>query len=121
MADRDGAQIIIGEETRIHGSCVHAYGSITIGKRCLIAGNCQIFDGNGHDLSIPDVKNRIHTTGGSKPVVIEDDVWLGSGVTVLPGVTIGQGTVVSAGSIVTQSLPALCVAGGNPAKVIKQF
>ncbi len=121
MADRDGAIIEIYEHTRIHGSYIHAYESITIGKRCLIAGNCQIFDGNGHDLSMSKLENRINTTGGSKPVGIEDDVWLGSGVTVLSGVTIGKGTVVSAGSIVTKSLPPMCVAGGNPAKVIREF
>ena len=121
MADRAGAEITIGDNTRIHGSCIHAYERIVIGKRCLIAANCQIFDGNGHDLSFPGVENRIKTVGGSKPVMIEDDVWLGSGVTVLPGVTIGRGSVVSAGSVVTKSIPAMCVAGGNPATVIKQF
>jgi acetyltransferase-like isoleucine patch superfamily enzyme len=51
-------------------------------------------------------------------VVIGADVWLGVRVTVLPGVTIGDGAVVGAGSVVTKSLPANCIAGGVPAKVI---
>jgi len=121
MADREGAEIIIGDQTRIHGSCIHAYDRITIGKRCLIAANCQIFDGNGHDLSFPDVENRIHTKGSSKPIVIEDDVWLGAGVMVLPGVTIGRGSVIAAGSIVTNSIPPLSIAAGNPASIRKTY
>jgi virginiamycin A acetyltransferase len=54
-----------------------------------------------------------------KEVVIEDDVWLGYNVTVLPGVTIGQGSVIGAGSVVTSDIPPYTVAVGNPAKVIK--
>jgi len=48
--DKVGAKIQIGKNTRIHGSCLHAYESIEIGENCLIAANCQIFDGNGHDI-----------------------------------------------------------------------
>ena len=56
-----------------------------------------------------------------KPVEIEDDVWLCEGVTVLPGVTIGRGTIVGARSVVTKSLPSMCIAAGNPAKVIRSY
>ena len=61
FADKPGATIRIGNNTRIHGTCIHAYQSIVIGNNCLIAANCQIFDGNGHDLSFPNVDNRINT------------------------------------------------------------
>jgi len=121
FADREGAEIKIGEKTRIHGTCIHAYESISIGKGCLIAGNCQIIDGNGHDLSFPDVENRIHTKGSSKPVVIEDYVWIGANSIVLPGVTIGRGSVISANSVVVKDIPPMVVAGGNPAVVIKNY
>ena len=47
LADRPGAEICIGENTRIHGSCIHAQQRIVIGRNCLIAGNCQVFDGGG--------------------------------------------------------------------------
>jgi acetyltransferase-like isoleucine patch superfamily enzyme len=50
FADRPGAQIRIGDHTRVHGTCIHAYQSIEIGSGCLIAANCQIMDCNGHDL-----------------------------------------------------------------------
>lgn len=64
-ADRPGATITIGERTRVWGSCIHAYSAITIGKKYLIAANCQIIDGSGHDLSFDDVANRINTSGNS--------------------------------------------------------
>ena len=120
-ADRKGAQIRIGDKTRIHGTCIHAYSSIEIGNNCLIAANCQIFDGNGHNISFPDVENRINTTGTSKPIKIEDDVWIGANSIVLPGVTIGKGSVISANSVVIKDIPAMVVAGGNPAIIIKDY
>lgn len=119
LADRPGATISIGEKTRIHGSCLHAYSSISIGRRCLIAANCQLADGNGHDLSFEDVENRINTIGDSFPIVVEDCVWIGSNCIVLPGVTIARGAVVGAGSVVTKDIPPMVVAAGNPARVIR--
>lgn len=119
FADREGAEIVIDENTRIHGSCIHAYEKIVIGKNCLIAANCQIFDGNGHDLSFPNVENRINTRGGSKPIIIEDNVWIGANSIILPGVRIGYGSVIAAGSVVVKDVPPYSIAGGNPARVIK--
>lgn len=119
FADVPGAAITIGEHTRVHGCCLHAYSSITIGRRCLIAGNCQIFDGSGHDLSFNSVSNRIKTKGSSKPIVIEDDVWLGANCIILPGVRIGKGSVIGAGSVVTREIPPMVVAAGNPARLVK--
>lgn len=121
MADRPGARIVIGDNTRMSGTCLHAYRSITVGRNCLIAGNTQIFDGHGHDLCFPDVEHRLDTSGTAEPVVIEDNVWIGANSIVLPGVRIGFGSVVGAGSVVTKDVPRLTLAGGNPAKVLKDF
>jgi acetyltransferase-like isoleucine patch superfamily enzyme len=121
MADRPNAIIEIGDNTRFHGSCIHAYKKISIGKNCLIAANCQIIDGNGHDISIPDTSNRINTTGSSKDVIIEDNVWLATGVVVLPGVTIGKGSIITANSVVHKNIPSMVIAGGNPIKIIKDY
>ncbi len=121
MADRSDAIIEIGDNTRINGSCIHAYKRISIGKNCLIAANCQIIDGNGHDLSFPDVANRINTRGDAKEIVIDDNVWIGANCIILPGVRIGYGCVIAAGSVVVKDIPPMCVAGGNPAKVIKDY
>ncbi len=121
MADKPNAIIEIGDNTRIHGSCIHAHKKITIGKNCLIAANCQIMDGNAHDLSFPDVSNRINTRSESNEVIIEDSVWLGTGVVVLPGVKIGAGSVISANSVVHKDIPPMVVAGGNPITIIKGY
>jgi acetyltransferase-like isoleucine patch superfamily enzyme len=121
FADRDGAIIRIGENTIIHGACIHAWQSVEIGKNCLIAANCQIFDANGHDLSFENVANRINTNGETRPVVIKDNVWLCVNSVVLPGVTIGEGSVISANSVVADDIPPMSLARGNPAAVIKDF
>ena len=55
----------------------------------------------------------------SAPVAIEDDVWIGGQVTILPGVTIGRGSVIAAGAVVTANVPPVVVAGGVPARVLR--
>ena len=119
FVDRPGARITIGAHSRLHGACLHAYSAITIGKRCLIAANTQIIDGSGHDLSFGAVEQRIFTGGDSRPIVLEDDVWVGANTLILPGVTIGKGSVIGAGSVVTKAIPPMVVAAGNPARIIK--
>ncbi len=121
MADRPDAIIKIGDKTRFHGSCIHAYSKVVIGDNCLIAANCHIIDGNGHHPSFDNVKNRINTTGEVKEVIIEDNVWLGTGVVVLPGVKIGNGSIISANSVVHKDIPPMVIAGGNPIKIIKRI
>lgn len=124
FADYKGAVISIGNDSRIHGSCIHAYKSVSIGKGCLIAANTNIFDANGHPLSFENVSDRIFrhdTQNEAKPVAISDYVWIGCNSTILPGVTIGEGSIVAAGSVVTKNVPHHCVVGGNPAKVIQRY
>lgn len=121
MADQFGAVIKIGDGTRIHGACIHSTGFIEIGSNCLIAGNCQIFDSNGHELSFENVGQRINTKGKSKPIKIGDNVWIGANSIILPGVEIGSGSVIGANSVVSKSVPPMCLAAGNPAKIIKDF
>jgi acetyltransferase-like isoleucine patch superfamily enzyme len=121
ISNKPGSEIIIGEKTRIHGSCIHARKRISIGKRCLIAANCQIIDSSGHDASFEHVENRINTKGNAKEIVIEDDVWIGLNCIILPGVTISKGSIIGAGSVVTKSIPAFCIAAGNPCKVIRKL
>ena len=120
FADQKGAVISIGNDTRIHGTCIHARKEIVIGQRCLIAANCQIIDSNGHDICFSNVEERTKTKGIARSVIIEDDVWLGTGVIVLPGVRIGKGSVVGAGSVVSRSIPPGSVAVGVPARVVKR-
>lgn len=119
FADRTDAKIIIGKNTRIHGSCIHAQERIEIGMNCLVAANCQIFDNNGHDISFENAPNRINTKGYPKPIVIHDNVWIGANSIILPGVRIGAGSIIAAGSVVTKDIQPYTLVGGNPARVIR--
>jgi acetyltransferase-like isoleucine patch superfamily enzyme len=114
------AIIKIGDNTRIHGSCIHAREKIEIGKNCLIAANCQIFDCNAHELLMDRPHERIKNTGVTKPIKICDNVWIGAHCIILPGVTIGEGSVVGAGSIVTKDVLPHTIVAGNPAKLIEK-
>ena len=118
MCDVEGAQINIGKNTRIHGTCIHAFKKIDIGQDCLIAANCQIFDSNGHN-SLPD--ERRTNNGEAKEIKIGDNVWIGANSIILPGVSIGSNSIIAAGSVVNKSVPAEHIAGGNPAKLIKRI
>jgi Acetyltransferase (isoleucine patch superfamily) len=55
------------------------------------------------------------------PIVLEDDVWIGSGSIILKGITIGEGSVVAAGSVVTKDVSPNVIVGGNPARVLKEI
>jgi acetyltransferase-like isoleucine patch superfamily enzyme len=110
--------INIDEETFIApGVCIGGPGDIKIGKYCLISAYSAII-ANNHIFT--DTIQPIKNQGVSrKGIVIEDDCWLGHGVTVLDGVTIGKGSVIGAGSVVTKNIPPYSVAVGTPARVIK--
>ena len=95
--------------------------SLKIGNNVLIGGDSIFMDSNAHSISyldrrdpILDAKNRV-----DEPILIEDDVLIGSRCFILKGVTIGARSVIAAGSIVTKSIPPDSIAGGNPCKVIK--
>lgn len=91
--------------------------NVAIGEYCSIAPNCVIV-GSDHNFN---KKNELIKRQGSKSegILIEDDVWIGSNVSVLDGVTIGKGAVVAAGAVVKSSLPAYSVSAGVPARIIK--
>lgn len=86
---------------------------IKIGNNVAISENVIIRDSDNHIL-ISD-KESVST----KPIVIEDNVWIGMNVIVLKGVNIGEGAVVAAGSVVTRSVPANTLVAGVPARVVK--
>lgn len=90
---------------------------ITIGADCQIATRVQLLTA-GHPI---DIEPRRDKWEFGKPIVIEDNVWLGGGVIVCPGVTVGADTVVAAGAVVARDLPAGVVAGGVPARVIREI
>lgn len=96
---------------------IETSGGVEIGARVLIGPRTCIFSANH---CVPLGGGRIFGAGRSEsPVVIENDVWLGANVMVLPGVRIGEGAVIGAGSVVTHNIAAMTVAAGNPAGVIR--
>ena len=103
ILDQPGARVQIGDDTRINGAVIHAQGSISIGSRVLIAAQVVIIDSNGHVL-IP-ASDRTVQRDNPRPVVIEDDVWIGLGAVVLPGAHIGSGSVVGANVVVSGTVP----------------
>jgi acetyltransferase-like isoleucine patch superfamily enzyme len=90
--------------------------SIDIGRRCMIGPHCYITDGDHSKEPGRPVQAQPMRTA---PVVLEDEVWIGSHVVILPGVRIGKGAVIGAGSVVTASIPANAIAVGVPARVTR--
>lgn len=91
-------------------------GHLRLGQRVSIGPGCILVLTAHANNSI--VKQQIPEK--ERWIVLEDDVWLGAGVIVLPQVTIGEGAIIGAGAVVTKDIPPHSVAVGNPAKVIKQ-
>ncbi len=109
----------IGSNTYIgRYSIILAYDNVQIGKDCLIAPYCHITD-TSHNFDDVNQPIRLQQLKAEK-VIIEDDVWLGAGVSVLPGVTIGRGSVIGARAVVSKDIPAYSIAVGVPAKVLKK-
>ena len=107
--------VIIGDQTRIglHNTII---GPVTIGSHVNLAQGITVTALN-HNFE--DATRCIDELGVStKPVVINDDVWIGANAVILPGVTIGRHSVVAAGAVVTKDVPENTVVGGVPAKVM---
>lgn len=111
------ASIEIGERCGLSGNVIVAANSIRIGDDCLLGANAVIMDTDWHN-SDPSKRN---TAGPTSPVIIGRNVWIGMNAIVLKGVVIGDNSVIAAGSVVTKSIPANAVAGGVPARVIRQL
>lgn len=116
-------QIVIGNNCYINyffSILCGGNSSVVIGDNVLIASFVLISSENhGMDAGakIPYMSQPLI----GKSVNIENDVWIGEKVIILPGVTIGKRSIIGAGSVVTKSIPAYSIAVGNPAKVIKKW
>jgi len=115
-----GGIIEIGDDCSVNPFAI-LYGSpkkLSIGNYVRIAAHTVIIPANH---TYDDPARPIHLQGGmSRGITIEDDVWLGAGVTVLDGVRIGRGSVIGAGSVVTRDIEPYSVAVGVPARRIKR-
>lgn len=106
------AKLVLGKNSFINSDCkIRCHKEITIGENCAISHDFTVMDSDAHYLNGDN-----HTA----PVHIGNYVWIGTRVAVMSGVTIGDGAVVAAGSVVTKDVPAGCLVGGVPAKIIRE-
>jgi len=109
------AEIVFGNNTGASGLTIAAKTKITIGNNVLIGSNCTIVDTDFHHS---DPLKRMLGIVPTRPIVIEDNVFIGFHCFILKGVTIGKNSVVGANSVVFDDIPDNCIAIGNPCKVI---
>ena len=116
----NGASLSIGNNVGMSSTRMWIHNGVAIGDHVKIGACVLITDTDAHPL---DYMARRTTNEGTKsaPIVIEDDVWVGAHSVILKGVTIGARSVIGVGSVVTKSIPADCVAAGNPCRVIKML
>ncbi len=131
--------VSIGDNTYIGGeSQIISRSSVSIGDNVQISWGVTIYDHDGNSLNHLDRRKEAsnyfknYSTNNmltdfdwekvhSKPIVIENDVWIGVGATILKGVTIGEGAIVGAQSLVARDVPPFTVVAGNPARSIKNL
>lgn len=109
---RIGKHVSINRGCEFYSSMRAKTGAIVIGDNVTLGPSVKMFAAT-HDYSDLDLPD----TG--KSITIGNYVWVGASATILPGVELGEGAVIGAGAVVTRSVPAYCVAVGNPARVIK--
>lgn len=124
------AEIIIGDNVGISAACIRSMVKVSIGNNVQIGADCLIMDTDAHPHDCLQRRREFEKIKSREeylelipkaPVYIEDDVWIGARCQILKGVRIGARSIIAAGSVVTKDVPADCVVGGNPAKVIKNF
>jgi acetyltransferase-like isoleucine patch superfamily enzyme len=108
-----GARIEIGNNCGFSGTVIGSAKHVKLGNNVRCGANTLITDSDWHSDD--------SRTGEDKPVIIEDNVWLGYGVKVLKGVHIGENSLIGLGSVVTKDIPANVMAAGNPCKIIKEY
>ena len=124
LGDKFTPQIKIGNNVSIQKDChIGAINSVIIGNNVLLASKVYISDHSHGEITkdallLRPALRKLYSKG---PVKIEDNVWLGEGVVVLPGVTIGENSIIGANAVVTKSIPKNSVVGGNPARIIREI
>ncbi len=116
LAAADGAELLIGRDVRLnYGVSIGVVRSVRIGDRVRVGPYVMIIDSEFHDLYDRDKRAL------PRPVVIDDDVWIGAKASVLPGVRIGKGSVVGTAAVVTSDVPAFTIVAGVPAREVKKL
>lgn len=130
LQSQNNGKITMEEYTKIgYGTIIRCVNSVTIGAFTAIADNVVISDNNNHPIN-PEYRlymrmqpenddSRKWKHSSNAPIVIGKNCWIGQNVRIQRGVTIGDNSIIAANSVVTKSVPANSIAGGNPAKVLK--
>ena len=115
----NGRDIVVGDEVGFGTNFKTLNRTLKIGNY-LMMGEDVLFLGGGHSYDRLDIPMGHQSTKSKTPLVIEDDVWIGARVIILPGcIHIGKGVIIGAGSVVTHDIPDFAIVGGNPARIIK--
>jgi len=114
ITTRPQALIRIGRNARLNGCTIVAADRVEVGSDCVL-GSCEVRDHLPYSES-PGERRR---PGIPRPVVIEDNVWIGGQVSILPGVRIGRDSVVGIHAVVFDDVPPGVIVGGNPARVLR--
>lgn len=123
-------EITVGDDSILVGPVFTSAGRISVGRRVVISYQVTIADSDFHPLdrasrradaiaAAPAGGGRPRAPLESRPVVIEDDVWIGIGAIVLKGVRLGRGARIAAGAVVTRDVPEGATVAGNPARVAR--
>ena len=129
LNSQNGGKIIFGDYSKIGPrSIVNCVEKIVIGNYTAIAEDVHISDNNNHPVNpsyrkymrlCGDLESRRWKHSAHSPVIIGENCWIGRNVSIMKGVTIGDNSIIAANAVVTKSVPANCIAAGNPAKVVK--
>lgn len=119
---QENAQFIIGNHSGMSGTMIYVSNLVKIGDYVNIGGGTRIFDTDFHPIDSAARRNpATFLCGKSAPVIIEDDVFIGTNCIIGKGVTIGARSVVAAGSVVVKDVPSDSIVGGNPCKLIRKI
>lgn len=138
--ESDEGEINVGSNSYIGGgTTLISRNNISIGNSVTIAWGCTIYDHNSHSLDYRERQKDIERQNDdyrngrnfiyskdwsvvkSKPIIIEDNVWIGFDSVILAGVTVGEGSIIGARSVVRENVEPWTVVAGNPAVVIKRL
>lgn len=116
ITTRSQALIRIGRNARLNGCTIIAAERVEVGADCVL-GSCEVRDHLPYSESIA----RRRQPGPPKPVIIEDNVWIGGQVSVMPGAHIGRDSVIGIHAVVFDDVPQGVIVGGNPARVLRRL
>lgn len=111
------SEVTIGDNSSLGIKC-KAYGPVAIGNNVMMAPECVIMT-SSHSFDRTDIPMVEQGVTEPRPVIIEDDVWIGTRAIILPGVTIGCGSIIGAGAVVTRDVESYSIVGGVLAKKIR--